>query len=505
MSVRRVSPRRRPAVLALTMALVLGGWLSSSAMVGGLSSEAAADPSSSPASTTSTTVAPTTTTTPPPTTTPSPTTTTTGVPPTSTTVNVPRTTTVPGTSTSVPQAVAPTTNATAPQSQAGASGPVALAVVVSTGDGLKVRSTDGSERQPQVGESLQQGDQLSTTGSTNSSSTPNPVTIRWLQGGMTDIYDATPRIFVHGHKSVPPVATTITIDANPTPQLRVSQGFVRFWFPPAEKGWYSFVASTESVVATVKGTDFTIGDDPASKTSTVGVTQDSVEVAPVNPSLQAFQLSAGSQVQVTTDQVGPITPLADQSATGARPSSRSSTTTNLALWLVGLLLTVAVVSSAVGLASLWRERQHREPGKRARRHAPPRPTLPPRPVPTPDLSFAHAGPPGHTQWVTLPAGPSGDDTEPVAATRHEAQAETDSESEPDRSKPAGWQPTHRVPPEGMKARAIPVADAGDVADLDPNLAVRLVEHRGEWANVLSADGWSGWVEARQLRPEPDSA
>jgi hypothetical protein len=54
----------------------------------------------------------------------------------------------------------------------------------------------------------------------------------------------------------------------------------------------------------------------------------------------------------------------------------------------------------------------------------------------------------------------------------------------------------------MKARAIPVADAGDVASLDPNLAVRMIEHRGEWANVLAADGWSGWVDARQLRPEP---
>ena len=51
------------------------------------------------------------------------------------------------------------------------------------------------------------------------------------------------------------------------------------------------------------------------------------------------------------------------------------------------------------------------------------------------------------------------------------------------------------------ARAIPVADAGDVASLDPNMAVRVVEHRGEWANVLSADGWSGWVDARQLRSE----
>jgi hypothetical protein len=229
------------------------------------------------------------------------------------------------------------------------------------------------------------------------------------------------------------------------------------------------------------------------------VTQDSVEVAPVNPSLQPFQLSAGSQVQVTSDQVGPITPLADQSANSSRPSSRS-TKTNLALWLVGLLLTVAVVSSAVGLASLWRDRQHGEPGKPARRRAPPVATLPPRPVATPDLSLAHAGPPGHTQWVSLPTGPAGDDTEPVAAIPHEAQAER--EPEP---KPAAWQPTHRVPPEGMKARAIPVADAGDMADLDPNLAVRMVEHRGDWANVLSADGWSGWVEAGQLRPEPDSA
>jgi hypothetical protein len=352
-----------------------------------------------------------------------------------------------------------------------------------------------------VGESLQQGDQLSTTGSTTASSTPKPATIRWLQGGMTDIYDATPRIFVRGHKSVPAVASTITIGANPTPDFRVTQGFVRFWFPPAEKGWYSFVASTDSVVATTKGTDFTIGEDPASKTTTVGVTQDSVEVAPVNPSLQAFQLSSGSQVQVTSDQVGPITPLADQSANSSRPSSRS-TKTNLALWLVGLLLTVAVVSSAVGLASLWRDRergQHGEPRKPARRRAPPAPTLPPRPVPTPDLSFAHAGARGHTELVTLPAGSAGDDTEPVPATPHQAPAE----QEPER-KPAAWQPTHRVPPEGMKARAIPVDDAGDVAELDPNLAVRLVEHRGDWANVLSADGWSGWVEARQLRPEPDS-
>jgi hypothetical protein len=50
-----------------------------------------------------------------------------------------------------------------------------------------------------------------------------------------------------------------------------------------------------------------------------------------------------------------------------------------------------------------------------------------------------------------------------------------------------------------------VADAGDVASLDPDLAVRVVEYRGEWANVVSADGWSGWVVARRLRPQAERA
>jgi hypothetical protein len=359
-------------------------------------------------------------------------------------------------------------------------------VVVSTGDGLLVRGTDGTESPAQVGQSLQRGDQLSTTGPSGSSSTPQPGTIRWLQGGMTDIYDATPRIFVSGHQSVPRVATTISIDANPTPTMNVTQGFARFWFPASEKGWYSFVASTEAVVVTVKGTDFTIGDDPATRTSTVGVTQDTVEVAPVNPSLRSFQLASGSEVTVTPDRVGPITPLADQSANNTKRRSAHTTTTTLALWLVGLLLTVAVVSGAVGLASLWRDRR--------RHQGPPIPASPPRPVMTPDLSFAHAGAPGSTGWVTLPSDPDAEVTEPVRLAPGKGPA-------PDPE----WKPTHRVPPEGLKARAIPVADAGDVATLDPDLAVRVVEHRGEWANVLSADGWSGWVVARRLRPEAEGA
>src|SRR5436305_1115828 len=91
---------------------------------------------------------------------------------------------VPATSTSVPPTTAiPPTSTTAPRSQTGSSGPVALAVVVSTGDGLLVRSTDGTESPAEVGQSLQQGVQLSTTGSPSASSASHPATIRWLQGG----------------------------------------------------------------------------------------------------------------------------------------------------------------------------------------------------------------------------------------------------------------------------------------------------------------------------------
>ena len=498
MSARRAGPRLRPLAPGLAVALVVGGGLSSVAMASGVGVETAmADPTSSTTTTTSST--PTTTSPPPTTTSPPPPTTTTGPLATTGTTSVPPTTTVRGPSTSVPNTTTvPPTSTTVPQGQTGSAVPTVLAVVVSTGDGLMVRSTDGTESPATVGQSLQRGDQLSTTGSNGSSSAPHPATIRWLQGGMTDIYDATPRIFVRGHQSVPPVATTISIDANPTPTLSVTQGFARFWFPPAEKGWYSFVASTDAVHVTVKGTDFTIGDDPATKTSTIGVTQDTVEVAPVNPTLRTFQLSAGSEVTVTPDRVGPITPLADQSANNPKRASARSTTTTLALWLVGLLLTVAVVSGAVGLASLWRDRRGRGPdGGRVRRrdHGPPIPAIPPRPVVTPDLSFAHAGAPGATGWVTLASDPHGEPTDPVPVAPEVGPRPPETE----------WKPTHRVPPEGMKARAIPVADAGDVTSLDPDLAVRVVEHRGQWANVQSADGWSGWVDAGQLRPVADPA
>jgi hypothetical protein len=291
---------------------------------------------------------------------------------------------------------------------------------------------------------------------------------------MTDIYDATPRIFVHGHRPAPPVQTTISIDANPTPNLSVVEGFARFWFPTGETQRYAFRASTVNVVVTTTGTDFTVGQTPATGTSTIGVTQDSVDVAPVNPSLRPFKLSSGSQVDVTADRIGSITPLADQSTGGSGPFRSSET---LALWLVGLLVAVAIVSGAVGVTSLWRERR-----------AAPVQAHPSHPAAVSDLSFA------------LPSGPSAPShnvTEPLPAISRTLEGQV--------APQAPWQPTHRVPVGGMMARAIPVADAGDVTNLDANMAVQLVEHRGDWANVVSAEGWSGWVDARELQPESGQA
>jgi hypothetical protein len=213
-----------------------------------------------------------------------------------------------------------------------------------------------------------------------------------------------PRIFVRGHKTVPRVQTTASLGADPTPTIRVTAGYVRFWFSSSDKQRYGFVATTDSVVATTKGTDFTIGHDPATSTSTVGVTQDSVQVAPANPVLQPFQLSAGSQVAVTPDRVGAITPLADQSA-AAHPSSQPESTTTLALWLVGILLTVAVVAASVGVWSLWMDRRRARPA--------PATPVPRPPVPAADIFLAPAGAPHSTSWVTLP---SGETTDPVVLT-----------------------------------------------------------------------------------------
>ncbi|MEV6583028.1 hypothetical protein AB0M92_33265 [Streptomyces sp. NPDC051582] len=70
--------------------------------------------------------------------------------------------------------------------------------------------------------------------------------------------------------------------------------------------------------------------------------------------------------------------------------------------------------------------------------------------------------------------------------------------------PADFHPTHVVPREGLPAWEGPDVSRPTVA-LDPFLPVRLLARRGEWGEVLCANGWSAWVDGRLLVPVPEPA
>ncbi|GAA2618708.1 MULTISPECIES: hypothetical protein [Streptomyces] len=68
-----------------------------------------------------------------------------------------------------------------------------------------------------------------------------------------------------------------------------------------------------------------------------------------------------------------------------------------------------------------------------------------------------------------------------------------------------FRPTHVVPQEGLPAWEGPDVTRPTVP-LDPFLPVQLLSRRGEWGEVLCANGWSAWVDGRLLvavpRPPP---
>lgn len=68
--------------------------------------------------------------------------------------------------------------------------------------------------------------------------------------------------------------------------------------------------------------------------------------------------------------------------------------------------------------------------------------------------------------------------------------------------PADFHPTHVVPREGLPAWEEPDVSRPTAA-LDPFLPVRLLSRRGEWGEILCANGWSAWVDGRLLVPVPE--
>ncbi|MFE7403510.1 hypothetical protein [Streptomyces sp. NPDC057557] len=64
-----------------------------------------------------------------------------------------------------------------------------------------------------------------------------------------------------------------------------------------------------------------------------------------------------------------------------------------------------------------------------------------------------------------------------------------------------FRPTHVVPRDGL-----PAWEGPDVSrptePLDPLLPVQLIDRRGDWGQVLCANGWSAWVDGRLLVSVP---
>lgn len=60
--------------------------------------------------------------------------------------------------------------------------------------------------------------------------------------------------------------------------------------------------------------------------------------------------------------------------------------------------------------------------------------------------------------------------------------------------------THVVPESGLLAWVHPDPDEEPAAQLAAGVELRVVAESGAWANVVAANGWTGWVDGRLLRP-----
>jgi hypothetical protein len=341
--------------------------------------------------------------------------------------------------------------------------PPVVATLTGTGDGVLVHRYNGTTVTGYAGQPLRLHEVVEVVGPPGQPTDANPATIEWNAGGTSQVYDAKPQHFVAAQGFVGRVHTQVDVNFGPGGGASsVRSGFMRFFFPSGDTKRYKFEASTGTVVTGVKGTDFTIGYDPDTKTSAVFVTQDSVDVTPTNTSLKPFTLSAGQQVEVTASQVGPVTPLggaATQSPTTQPTKSSSSSSVGL---VVGIVVGILVLAALALLLIVYLPRRRRSADRAAEAAS------------------------AQTQQAPAVEG-SLISTQPTAAVQPVAPAAAGS-----------WSPTHRAPEGGIGCWSAPDLSGPVVATLDPGLEVEVVERRDQWAHVLCSNGWSAWVDARLL-------
>lgn len=61
-----------------------------------------------------------------------------------------------------------------------------------------------------------------------------------------------------------------------------------------------------------------------------------------------------------------------------------------------------------------------------------------------------------------------------------------------------WQSTHTIPAGGLRAWEAPDPSRPHVTEVAAGLEVQVVERTGAWAKVVFSNGWSAWVDGREL-------
>jgi hypothetical protein len=64
-------------------------------------------------------------------------------------------------------------------------------------------------------------------------------------------------------------------------------------------------------------------------------------------------------------------------------------------------------------------------------------------------------------------------------------------------------PTHVVPPAGLPAWTRPDASSGQPVPVAGSTTLEVLEWQPSgWARVVASNGWTGWLDGRQLLPLP---
>jgi hypothetical protein len=96
------------------------------------------------------------------------------------------------------------------------------------------------------------------------------------------------------------------------------------------------------------------------------------------------------------------------------------------------------------------------------------------------------------------AGSTHEATDPVAPVPPSAVAPSVSPSSDDTAPAAAWSATHVVK-RSAKTWAQPDPAGAGAGTLARRVQVQVVERQGDWAQVVTSNGWTGWIDSRDLK------